>query len=160
MAVKVDRYPISSASEMPVKFQSYQIILNTNLHASRLRVQTQHFQNGVLDLEPYGMHWKHDSLMIVKDFLWQMCVPLENSTYFGDGNGFNSNPIDFMIFYNVTSHEILKQSLTFSKWVPTDHLQWELWVKSSAKYWKKWFMTDGEEIPAKYWKTRQIWGIW
>ena len=30
--------------------------------------------------------------MIIKDFLRQMCVPLENSAYFGDGDGFNSNP--------------------------------------------------------------------
>ena len=30
--------------------------------------------------------------MIIKDFLRQMRVPLENSPYFGDGDGFNSNP--------------------------------------------------------------------
>ena len=30
--------------------------------------------------------------MIIKDCLRQMCVPIENSAYFGDGGGFNSNP--------------------------------------------------------------------
>ena len=28
----------------------------------------------------------------IKDFLRQMCVNLEKSAYFGDGDGFNSNP--------------------------------------------------------------------
>ena len=31
---------------------------------------------------------------VIKDFLKQMCVPLENSAYFGDGDSFNSNPGD------------------------------------------------------------------
>ena len=30
--------------------------------------------------------------IIIKDFLRQMCVALENSAYFGDGDSFNSNP--------------------------------------------------------------------
>ena len=36
-------------------------------------------------------HMGHTGNMIVKD-LSQMCIPLENSVYFGDGHGFNSNP--------------------------------------------------------------------
>ena len=34
----------------------------------------------------------HTGNMIMKDFIRQVCVPLENSVYFGDGDGFNSNP--------------------------------------------------------------------
>ena len=30
--------------------------------------------------------------MIIKDFIRQVCVPLKNSVYFGDGDGLNSNP--------------------------------------------------------------------
>ena len=29
---------------------------------------------------------------MIKDLIRQMCVPLENSVYFGDGDGFNSDP--------------------------------------------------------------------
>ena len=36
-------------------------------------------------------HMGHNENMI-KDFIRQMCVPLENSVYFGDGDGFNSDP--------------------------------------------------------------------
>ena len=28
---------------------------------------------------------------MIKDYIRQMCAPLENSVYFGDGDGFNSN---------------------------------------------------------------------
>ena len=38
--------------------------------------------------------------MVMKDFLRQMCVPLENSAYFGDGDGFNSNPASVMTVGN------------------------------------------------------------
>ena len=30
--------------------------------------------------------------MIIEDFMRQICVPLENSAYFGDGDGIDSNP--------------------------------------------------------------------
>ena len=33
----------------------------------------------------------HTGNMIIEDCVRQMCVPLENSVYFGDGDGFNSN---------------------------------------------------------------------
>ena len=33
----------------------------------------------------------HTGNVIIKDFIRQMCVPLENSVYFDDGDGFNSN---------------------------------------------------------------------
>ena len=36
-------------------------------------------------------HMGHTGNMIIKNFIRQMCVPLENSVYFGDGDGFNSN---------------------------------------------------------------------
>ena len=39
----------------------------------------------------------HIGNMIIKDFIRQMCVPLENRVYFGDGDGFNSNPASLMI---------------------------------------------------------------
>ena len=29
---------------------------------------------------------------IIKDFIRQMCIPLESTAYFGDGDGVNSNP--------------------------------------------------------------------
>ena len=34
----------------------------------------------------------HTGNMIIKDFIRQICVTLENSVYFGDGDRFNSNP--------------------------------------------------------------------
>ena len=34
----------------------------------------------------------HTGNMIIKDFVRQMCVPLENSVYSGDGDSFDSNP--------------------------------------------------------------------
>ena len=37
-------------------------------------------------------HMGRTGNMIIKDFIRQMCVPLENSAYFGDGDGINSNP--------------------------------------------------------------------
>ena len=30
--------------------------------------------------------------MIIEDFMRQICVPLENIAYFGDGDGIDSNP--------------------------------------------------------------------
>ena len=39
--------------------------------------------------------WNHmgqTGNMVIKDFIRQMCVPLENSVYFDDGDGSNSNP--------------------------------------------------------------------
>ena len=39
--------------------------------------------------------WNHmgqTGNLVIKDFIRQMCVPLENSVYFDDGDGFNSNP--------------------------------------------------------------------
>ena len=35
---------------------------------------------------------EHTGNMIIKDFIRQMWVPLENSAYFGDGDGINWNP--------------------------------------------------------------------
>ena len=40
----------------------------------------------------------HTGNMIIKDV---MCFPLENSVYFGDGNGIDSNPVDGCGYYNV-----------------------------------------------------------
>ena len=39
-------------------------------------------------------HMEHTGnyTLIIKDFIRQMCVLLENSVYFGDEDGFNSNP--------------------------------------------------------------------
>ena len=39
--------------------------------------------------------WNHlgrTGNMIIEDFMRQICVPLENSAYFGNGDGFDSNP--------------------------------------------------------------------
>ena len=38
-------------------------------------------------------HMGHTGNVIIKDFMGQMCVPFENSAYFGDGACFNSNPV-------------------------------------------------------------------
>ena len=37
-------------------------------------------------------HMEHTGNTIIKDFIRQMWVPLENSAYFGDGDGINWNP--------------------------------------------------------------------
>ena len=41
--------------------------------------------------------------MIIKDFIRQMCVPLENGAYFGDGDGFKSNPVKWLRNYGTWS---------------------------------------------------------
>ena len=38
-------------------------------------------------------HMGHTGITIIQDFIRQMCVPLENSAYFGDGDGVDSNPV-------------------------------------------------------------------
>ena len=46
----------------------------------------------------------HTGNMIIKNFLRQMCLPLENRAYVGDGNGFNSKPayeIKYKIHYKL-----------------------------------------------------------
>ena len=40
----------------------------------------------------------HTGNMIIKDFIREMCVPIENSVYFGDGDGVNSNSDSSYIF--------------------------------------------------------------
>ena len=50
------------------------------------RVWTQHFRNGSKN----HMGWSGN--MIIKDFIRQICVSLENNVYFGDWDGFKSNP--------------------------------------------------------------------
>ena len=37
-------------------------------------------------------HMGHTENMIIKDFIMQMCVRLENSLYFSGGDSFSSNP--------------------------------------------------------------------
>ena len=54
----------------------------------------------------------HTGNMIIKYFIRQMCVPLiGNSVYFGDGDGFNSNPEDIFILYQPTDGTIAAKSL-------------------------------------------------
>ena len=45
----------------------------------------------------------HNGNLIIKDFIRQMCVPLENSVYFGDGDGVNSDP-DLNNMFNTIWH--------------------------------------------------------
>ena len=67
--------------------------------------------------------------MIIKDFLRQMCVPLENSAYSSDGDGFNLNPehvlrpLGKLIFclYSIANSTGVKRSPTGSKGC------WTLW---------------------------------
>ena len=54
----------------------------------------------------------HTGNMIIKYFIRQMCVPLiGNCVYFGDGDGFNSNPEDIFILYQPTDGTIAAKSL-------------------------------------------------
>ena len=46
----------------------------------------------------------HTGNMIIKDFIRQMCVPLENNVYFGDGDGFNSNPEQMLTLHLISVH--------------------------------------------------------
>ena len=51
--------------------------------------------DAVIELNIYKVgSWNHMGYtgnMIMKDFMRQMCVPFENSAYFGDGDGVCSN---------------------------------------------------------------------
>ena len=56
--------------------------------------------------------WNHMGCtgnIIIKDFLRQMCVPLENNAYFGDGDGFNTNPAQVMAWCHKTTSHYLSQ---------------------------------------------------
>ena len=49
-----------------------------------------------LELKIFKMaSWNHmgrTGNMIIKDFVREMCIPLENSAHFGDGDDVDSNP--------------------------------------------------------------------
>ena len=58
------------------------IVLNVQHDDTNIRVWTQHFQN----------QKGRTGNMIIKDLIRQMCVLLENSMYFDNADGINSNP--------------------------------------------------------------------
>ena len=50
--------------------------------------------------------------MIIEDFMMQICVPLENSAYFGTGDGVDSTPEYIFIFLlNNLAHKGLKHAI-------------------------------------------------
>ena len=50
--------------------------------------------------------------MIIEDFMMQICVPLENSAYFGAGDGVDSTPEYIFIFLlNNLAHKGLKHAI-------------------------------------------------
>ena len=49
---------------------------------------TTGFELNIFKMESWN-HMGRTGNMIIKDFLRQMCVPLENNAYFGDGDTFN-----------------------------------------------------------------------
>ena len=52
----------------------------------------------------------HIGNIIIKKFQRQMCVPLENSAYFGDEDGFNSNPdINGVIVVRLYQNEAIRK---------------------------------------------------
>ena len=58
-------------------------------------------------LEAYGMHWrKHEYQRCQK----QMCVPLENRTYFGDENRVDPNPLFIYITYMTSETASIKMT--------------------------------------------------
>ena len=67
-------------------------------------------------------HMGHTGNMIIKDFIRQIYVPLENSVYFGDGEGLDSNPESACLCYRETyrhgQHHLLCK-LSFNKYLKT-----------------------------------------
>ena len=50
------------------------------------------FELNIFKMESWN-HMGRTVKFIMKDFHRRMCVPLENSAYFGDEDSFNSNPV-------------------------------------------------------------------
>ena len=50
----------------------------------------------------------HTGNIITKDFIRQMSVPVENRAYFGDGDRFNSNPVNTVLLCLVLELQHIK----------------------------------------------------
>ena len=58
----------------------------------------------------------HTGNMIIEDFMRQICVPLENNAYFGDGDGVDSNPYIWVLDLSYTSRYHLVTIIATLRW--------------------------------------------
>ena len=86
----------------------------------------------------------HTGNMISNDDLRQMCVPLEDGVYIGDGDGLHSNPENAMHQRHIHAKSHIWQS-PLAKWwqlsagaVPTENVSYDFTVKFSDKIGQTW----------------------